>query len=163
MKEVSRFMVICLFIVICFPGLAQETKVTIYNPSADAKADIDAAIKSAAAENKHVLIQVGGNWCPWCLKLHNLYYSDPVIDSLLKSDYILVMVNYSKENKNHEVLKELESPQRFGFPVLVVLNQKGVRIHTQDTGFLESASGYDVAKVIEFLKGWTVKAVNPEN
>ena len=152
-----------MFIIMSVPGIAQEVAVNIYNPSADAKADIQAAVKKAESENKHVLIQVGGNWCPWCVKMHKLYYSEPVIDSLLKSDYILVMVNYSKENKNLAILKELESPQRFGFPVLVVLDGKGKRIHTQDTGLLESGSGYDVAKVVEFLKGWTVKAVSSDN
>ncbi len=162
MKTIKMFIILGLFAIVNFPVSAQETKVTIYNPSADAKYEINAAVKKAVSENKHVLIQVGGNWCPWCVKLHNLY-SESSIDSILKADYILVMVNYSKENKNVEVLKELDFPQRFGFPVLVVLNQKGIRIHTQDTGFLEGGTGYDIKKVAEFLNGWTVKAVSPES
>jgi len=163
MIKLHRFLIFWMFMSILVPGIAQESIVTIYNPNADAKADIQAAIKKAVAENKHVLIQIGGNWCPWCLKLHKLFNSEPVVDSLLQSDFVLIRVNYSKENKNLDILKELESPQRFGFPVLVVLDQKGKRIHTQDTGLLESSTGYDVAKVTEFLKGWSVKALNPEN
>ena len=41
-------------------AVAQE-KVTLYNPSADAKAEIATAVKKAAAENKHVMLQLGGN------------------------------------------------------------------------------------------------------
>lgn len=151
-----------LLVVLVYPVFSQESKVNIYNPSADAKSQITEAVNKAVTENKNVLIQVGGNWCPWCVKLHNLYFSEPKIDSILKSGYILVMVNYSKENKNLNVLNELGNPQRFGFPVLVVLDQKGFRLHTQDTGFLESGTGYNIDKVIEFLNGWTVSALKNE-
>ncbi|HEY4788355.1 MAG TPA: thioredoxin family protein, partial [Bacteroidales bacterium] len=126
-----------------FTGFAQQPKVSIYNPDADAKADIKAAVAKASAENKHVLLQIGGNWCPWCVKLHKLFHTDNTIDSTLKADYIFMMVNYSKENKNLPVLKELDFPQRFGFPVLVVLDKTGKKIHTQDTGLLEAGDGYD--------------------
>ncbi len=61
-------------IILLFSGLliscvifAQATEVNIYNPEADARADIASAVKQAKAENKHVLLQIGGNWCPWCI------------------------------------------------------------------------------------------------
>jgi thioredoxin-related protein len=142
---------------------AQTEQVKIYNPDADAKADIAAAIKKAKAENKHVVLMIGGNWCPWCVKFHGFIGQDMQIDSLIKADYIWVMVNYSKENKNLEVLKELEYPQRFGFPVLIVLDQKGRRLHTQDSWYLEKDKFYDKEKLMHFLKMWSVNAVDPKN
>ncbi len=158
-------LIILLFLATGFLAatIAQQPKVSIYNPEADAKADINAAVAKATSENKHVLLQVGGNWCPWCVKLHKLFHADATIDSLLKADYIYVMVNYSKENKNLPVLKELGFPQRFGFPVLVILDRTGKRIHTQDTGLLEAGDGYDPKKILGFLKGWTVAALDPKN
>ena len=41
---------------------AQEVKPELYNPSADAKADIQKAVAQAKLESKHVLLQIGGNW-----------------------------------------------------------------------------------------------------
>ena len=41
---------------------AQNQKPKLYNPDADARLEISKAVKQAKAENKHVLIQVGGNW-----------------------------------------------------------------------------------------------------
>lgn len=41
---------------------AQEQKPKLYNPEADARQEIKEAVKQAKEENKHVLIQVGGNW-----------------------------------------------------------------------------------------------------
>lgn len=142
-------------------GFSQQTKVSIYNPMADASADIKSAVAKASSEKKQVLIQVGGNWCSWCVKLHNLFKSDPKIDSVLKADYVFVLLNYSKENKNLATLKDLEFPQRFGFPVLVVLDKNGKRIHTLDSGLLESGDGYDTKKIFTFLKGWSIASMNP--
>jgi thioredoxin-related protein len=142
---------------------AQQAPVNIYNPAANAKADIQSAVKKAKAENKHVLIQVGGNWCSWCVRMHKLFHENKEIDSTIKANYVFILVNYSKENKNLPLLKELEFPQRFGFPVLVVLNKEGRRIHTQATDLLEEGKGYNSQKVITFLNRWSVKALDPKS
>jgi uncharacterized protein YyaL (SSP411 family) len=151
-----------LTIIILFSGIsllfAQSEAVNIYNPSADTKADIAAAVAKAQAENKHVLLQVGGNWCPWCIKLHAFMDTVAQIDSVMNADYIRVMVNYSKENKNETVMSDLGHPERFGFPVLIVLNQEGEPIHTQDSWYLEKDKSYDKEKVIHLLEMWNVKA-----
>ncbi len=135
----------------------------VYNPKANAKHDIENAIKKAQKEGKHVLLQVGGNWCPWCVKMHKYLDTNKEINQLLNANYIFVLVNYSKENKNTEVLKQLGYPQRFGFPVLVVLNAKGERLHTQNSWYLEKEKGYDFKKVKSFLLNWRPDALNPKN
>ncbi len=139
---------------------SQTEPVRIYNPDADAKSDIAAAIKQAKAENKHVMLQIGGNWCPWCIKLHNFIAADPQIDSLLKADYVTVMVNVDKEKdkRNYDLLADYGNPQRFGFPVLVVLNRDGERIHTQDSWYLELDKSYDREKLMQFYRMWNVAA-----
>jgi thioredoxin-related protein len=140
---------------------AQPAK-NIYDPNADAKKDIRDAVKKASDEKKHVLVQIGGNWCPWCIKLHEFCDGDKEIDSLLKADYILVKLNYSKENPNLAILEDYGFPQRFGFPVLLVLDGSGKRLHTQDTGYLELGKSYDRKKIVTFLKNWSAGALNPE-
>jgi thioredoxin-related protein len=140
--------------------LAQTEAVQIYNPDADAKADIAAAVKQSQVENKHVLLQCGGNWCPWCVKLHKFVAADPQIDSLRSADYVTVMVNVDKDKdkRNYDLLASLGNPQRFGFPVLVVLNQKGEVIHIQDSWYLEMDKSYDKEKLMHFYQMWNVAA-----
>jgi len=140
-----------------------QEKANIYNPNADAKADLKNAIAKAKAENKHVLIQVGGNWCPWCIKFHKFATTESKIDSIIKADYVYLLLNYSKENKNFDVLQTLQNPQRFGFPVFVILDGAGKLLHTQDSGVLELDKNYDPKKVFNFLKGWNVSALDPNN
>jgi thioredoxin-related protein len=154
---------ISILLLVLLPALSfSQQPAALYNPSADAKADLALAILTAKEHNKHVLVQVGGNWCSWCVKLHGFLESQSRLDSILKSDFVLLRINYSPENKNEEVLATLGFPQRFGFPVLVVLDSDGSRLHTQDTWYLELDKGYDPEKVERFLLGWNVAAVNPK-
>jgi thioredoxin-related protein len=151
--------------ILCFmSGVAfgQDTVTKIYNPMADGKAQLAKAVKMADSTDRQVFIQVGGNWCKWCIRFTKFCKADTIIDTLLNNNYVVVHLNYSKENKNLDILKSLGYPQRFGFPVIVILDNKGNRIHTQDSGFLESGEGYDQKKVIQFLSAWTRKALDPK-
>ena len=133
---------------------AQQT-VKIYNPEADAKAEVAAAVVKAAAEGKHVFLQIGGNWCPWCLRFHKMIAEDAKLDSLVHANYVVVEVNYSKENDNHEFLATLGNPQRFGFPVFVILDANSHVLHTQDSGYLEQDKGYNREKVDRLFLMWS--------
>lgn len=81
----------------------------------------------------------------------------------MNDSYVFIMLNTSKENKNLDILANLDYPQRFGFPVLVVLDQEGNRIHTQNSVFLEKEKSYDEKVVLNFLKHWTPAAIDPAN
>jgi len=144
---------------------AQSTKeqVKIYNPKANAQADIDAAVSKAKKEKKHVFIQIGGNWCSWCILFHDLVKATPELKDYLDKNYETVLVNYSEENKNEAVLKKLNYPGRFGFPVFLILDGNGKLLHTQNSAYLEEGKGHSVKKVMEFLKNWNYGALLPEN
>lgn len=140
---------------------AQGEKPKIYNPEANGMEDLNNAISKANKEGKHVLVQVGGNWCPWCIKLHNYIEDNHKLDSIINADYVFVRINYSRENKNMDVLEKLEYPQRLGFPVMVVLDNTGKRLHTQDTGYLEKDKSYNEKSIERFLLLWNINALDP--
>jgi thioredoxin-related protein len=142
-----------------FLGVSAQQPVKIYNPSADAKKEIASALLQAGENGKHVFIQIGGNWCPWCIHFHKFVHEDAKLDSLMKADYEVVLVNFSKENENRDVLSTLDFPQRFGYPVFIILDEKGNRIHTQDSGFLEEGKGYSHEKVERMLLLWSAGAI----
>jgi len=147
------------------PSQAQETKEVkkIYNPTANAKEDISKAIQKAKDEGKHVFIQIGGNWCPWCLLFHAFINDDAEIKKMIEDNYVFTLLNYSQENKNIELLTKYNNPGRMGYPVFLILNGNGDLIHTQDSGLLEEGKGYNKTKVMTFLKNWTRAAVDPKN
>jgi thioredoxin-related protein len=71
----------------------------LYNPAADAKAEIAAAVKKAGAEHKNVLLQIGGNWCSWCLLFNKLVTTDAELNKYMNANFEVLHVNWSPENK----------------------------------------------------------------
>ena len=132
----------------------------LYNPNANVEKDVAEALVKAKKEGKNVLLMIGGNWCTWCYKFNSFVQLDSSLKSLQNKNYIIYHLNYSKENKNLAYLKKLGFPQRFGFPVLVVLDPNGNRLNTQDTSLLEKGNGYDYDKVKEFFINWSLGALN---
>lgn len=127
----------------------------LYNPYADVAKDVAQALAKAKKEKKQVILQIGGNWCLWCYRFNSFVKTDSILKQLVNDNYIVYHLNYSKENKNLPYLKKLGYPQRFGFPVLVVLDgETGVPIHTQDGSLLQKGNGYDTGKVKSFLRNW---------
>ena len=109
-----------------------------------------------------MLIQAGGNWCKWCIEFARFAKADPQIDSVIKASFIWYHLNYSKENENKAAFSKLNYPQRFGYPTFIILNEKGERIHTQNSEYLEnSKEGYDRQKVQSFLEMWSPRVLNP--
>ena len=135
----------------------------LYDPSANVKKDIAVALAKAKKEGKHVLIQVGGNWCSWCYRFHNMVEKDTALNRIENQNYVVYHLNYSKENKNLDYLKTLGFPQRFGFPVFVILDANGNRLHTQDSSLLEEGKGYNAEKVKNFFQAWSPAALNEKN
>jgi thioredoxin-related protein len=134
------------------------TKFKLYKPQENAEKALEEVVEKAKDENKHVFVQIGGNWCIWCARFEDFVKSDKSIDSLVKANYEVYHLNYSPENKNAELLKRYKFPQRFGFPVFLILNGKGELLHTQNSWYLESGKSYDKEKVMAFFNDWAPKA-----
>lgn len=141
-------------------GLQAQNKV--YDESIDAMAQIKAATALAKESGRHVLCQVGGDWCPWCVRFAHFAATDSVVAPLIKENYVYIHVNYSKGNKNFEAMKYLGNPGRFGYPVFVVLDGDGTPLHIQESESLEEGKGYSRKRVEKFLRLWNKAAVEAE-
>jgi len=160
MKKISLFLVLSFFLTSL---AAQTSEVKLYTPKADAKADIETAIVKANTEGKHVLIQIGGNWCRWCIAFNKKVTENDTLKNVLEANYISYHLNYSKENLNEAALEELDFPQRFGFPVFVILDGNGKRLHTQNSVYLEEGKGHNAKKILNFFNHWSPTAVDPKS
>lgn len=146
---------------------AQGALKKVYNETIDPMAQIDDALVKAKAEGKFVVCQVGGNWCPWCLRFADFVEKDTAVNKVVNDNFVYLHVNYNRrkssgeeaQQKAAQLMKRLSNPGRFGFPVFVVLDEKGNVLHIQDSSFLEEGQGYNEEKVLRFFKNWTPKAV----
>jgi thioredoxin-related protein len=129
----------------------------LYNEQANGEKQLTEALDQAKKESKHVLIQMGGNWCKWCLKFNEFVTTDNEINKVMNDNYVVLHLNYDK--KDLAMLERLEHPERFGFPVIIILDENGKRLHTQNSYYLEEGEGYHKKKVLSCFKDWTKKAI----
>ena len=146
---------------------AQTALKKVYNEDINPIEQINQAVAKAKSEGKFVVCQVGGNWCPWCLRFADFMGKDADISKLVGENFEYIHVNYNPRKSEGEekaqlaktMLQRLSNPERFGFPVFVVLDDTGKVIHIQDSSFLEEGEGYNKEKVLRFFKNWTPLAV----
>jgi thioredoxin-related protein len=146
---------------------AQTALKKVYNEDINPLEQIDQALVKAKAERKFVVCQVGGNWCPWCLRFADFITNDTAISKVISENFEYIHVNYNPRRAGGEeqqqqaaaLMKRLDNCGRFGFPVFVVLDEDGKVIHIQDSSFLEEGQGYNQEKVLRFFKNWTPQAV----
>jgi len=55
---------------------AQTALKEVYNEDINPLEQIDQAVFKAKASGKFVVCQVGGNWCPWCLRFADFITND---------------------------------------------------------------------------------------
>ena len=139
----------------------------IYNEDINPIEQIDQAVAKAKLEGKFVVCQVGGNWCPWCLRFADFITNDTTVSKVIADNFVYIHVNYNprksegetKARQAAELMKRLDNCGRFGYPVFVVLGEDGKVVHIQDSSFLEEGHGYNKEKVLRFFNNWTPKAV----
>jgi len=156
----KTFVIVLLLFVSAGRACGQETN-KLYDPALDGMKQIKEAVAAAKTTGKHVLIQYGGNWCPWCIRFEAFCKDDPGISKVIAANYIPVKLNYSPENKNNPANVFLGNPARFGFPVFIIIDGKGKVLHIQDSALLESGQSYDQKKVLGFLGNWTPASIIP--
>jgi thioredoxin-related protein len=141
---------------------AQNSLKKVYNEDINPLEQIDKTLVKAKAEGKFVICQVGGNWCPWCLRFADFITNDTTISKVINDNFEYIHVNYHPRKTGEQavaLMKRLNNCGRFGFPVFVVLDEEGRVIHIQDSSFLEEGEGYNQEKVLRFFKAWTPQAV----
>ena len=148
---------------------AQTGLKQVYDEDINPIVQIDQAVAKAKSGGKFVICQVGGNWCPWCLRFADFITNDTAVSTVINEHFEYIHVNYNPRKSGSEaqqrqaaaLMARLNNCGRFGFPVFVVLDEDGTVIHIQDSSFLEEGQGYNQEKVLRFFKSWTPKAVKP--
>ena len=123
-----------------------------FDPARDPAKDVAAAVALAKAQDRRVIVDVGGEWCSWCHTMDRFIAANEDLKSLIDSRYVWVKVNYSKENKNEAFLSQW--PRIEGYPHLFVLDRDGKLLHSQDMSQLEAGASYDKTKFVSFAENW---------
>ncbi len=142
-----------LMVATCLGSSAWAEDSAGYDPTADPFADLQAAQETAAAEDKNILLKVGGNWCSWCRLMEKFIHDNQDLEKALNEAFVVIKVSYSDDNKNEQFLSKF--PPVPGYPHLFVLNPKGELLHSQDSGVLESGRGYSKEAFFDLIHKWS--------
>jgi thioredoxin 1 len=133
--------------------LARSAGPDIYPDPAQAKADLAAALKSAAATHRRVLLDFGGNWCGDCRVL-DIYMHDDKNKPLVDANFVVVHINVGHYDANLDLAEQYEIPLKRGVPALAVLSEHGKLLYSQKNGEFEAMRRMESASVTDFLVHW---------
>jgi thioredoxin 1 len=139
-------------------GTASSSGREIYPDPAQAKADLAAALKTAAATHRRVLIDFGGNWCGDCQVL-DIYFHNEANRPILEANFVLVHLNIGHMDENVDIAQRYGVPLEKGVPALAVLSENGKLLYSQRGGEFEAMRRMESSAVTQFLVQW--KPVKP--
>jgi thioredoxin 1 len=128
----------------------------LYHDDADAKKEIEAALKSTAPTKKRVLLVFGANWCYDCHVLDQALHQGEA-GKIVSENFLLVHVDIGEGEKNADLVKLYKIPLEKGVPALAVLESDGHLLYSSGQGEFEAARRMMKKDLVEFLRHWQTK------
>ena len=123
----------------------------MYNETADAKADIKAALLEADKSGVPVLVIFGANWCGDC-KVLDLAIKQGASAPLVAREFKVVKVNVGRFDRNVDVAQSYGVPLKNGIPAVAILSPKNQVLYVTRAGELADAGKMGERGIYEFFK-----------
>ena len=134
----------------------------LYHDDADAKKEIDAALKSTMPTRKRVLLIFGANWCYDCHVLDQALHQGEA-GKIVSGNFLVVHVDIGEGEKNLDLVKLYKIPLEKGVPALAVLESDGHLLYSSGQGEFEAARRMMKKDLIQFLQRWQKRNRPPQN
>ncbi len=121
-----------------------------YNPDADAKAEIRAALTQAAATRQPVLLIFGANWCPDCRALDQSLKTGRNAE-LIAKDFKVVKVDVGHFDHNVDVTTAYGNATGHGIPSAIIVSPDNRILFATRAGELANAREMSDDGVYEFF------------
>ena len=122
----------------------------LYSETANANADIAAAMVTARREHKRILLDFGANWCGDCQLLDYYYRQSPNAEILAKH-FVIVHIDTGHVDHNVDVAKKYHVPIAHGIPSLAVIDAHGNVLYSEREKEFEHTSA---EAITVFLNRW---------
>lgn len=128
-------------------------KTDLYPADAEAKKEIDEALKRAGPTRKRVMLIFGANWCYDCHVLdHALHEGAP--GEIVAQHFLLVHVDIGEGEKNPDLVKRYKIPLDKGVPAVAILGSDGRLLYSSGDGEFEAARRMMKKDLVTFLNRW---------
>jgi thioredoxin 1 len=121
-----------------------------YDESADAKAQIQAALHEAAASRQPVLLIFGANWCADCRALDHALKTGRNAE-LMAQKFKVVKVDVGNFDHNLDVTAAYGNPTKKGIPSAVIVSPDNKVLYVTRAGELADARSMSDDGIYEFF------------
>lgn len=121
-----------------------------YDESADARAQIQAAIAQASTAKLPVLVVFGANWCGDC-KVLDLAFTQGAAAPLIARSFKVVKVDVGRFDRNVDIATSYGVPLKTGIPAVAVLNPQGQLVYATQAGELANARNMGDKSIHDFF------------
>ncbi len=125
----------------------------LYDPTADARADIADALARSKADGLPVLLDFGADWCPDCHVL-SAYLDSPEGRAKIGDRAHIVRIDVGNWDRNLDVARDYDNVIEKGIPAVVVVNADGSVAGTSADGALANARTMSMSQVLDYLGRW---------
>jgi thiol-disulfide isomerase/thioredoxin len=112
-------------------GAAEHPEARPFDPKADAKAEVDAALSRAKPSNRLGIIVLGANWCHDSRALAG-WFATPRFAGMIASRYELVYVDVGYRDRNLDIAKRFGIKAIKGTPTVLVVDGNGKLLNKKD-------------------------------
>jgi thiol:disulfide interchange protein len=131
----SAYIAVSLMVAIVLgPATSRTQNQAVPPPAASAEAVMTAALKTAKADGRVVLIEFGASWCSWCTRF-NAFVNSPDVSNIVAANYVVVNLTVQEtaakkalENPGAEALMDRWGGANSGLPFYVFLDGSGRKI-----------------------------------
>ena len=147
MMRIRHFLLVAAVVVSGGAGAAPWP----YNETADAKAEVQAALAAAKPANLPVLIVFGANWCEDCRAL-DAAMKGPQNAKLISREFLVVKVDVGNFDRNLDLAATYGNPIKRGIPAAVVLSANNQVLYATRAGELADARRMSETGIYEFFR-----------
>jgi thiol-disulfide isomerase/thioredoxin len=128
----------------------------IYDEKANADQVVDAAMAKAKKDHKLLMIDLGGNWCPDCVVLHNLMLM-PAMAKFMDTHYVVAMVDVGKFDRNPQIAARYGYKDKLvGVPTILVVDPATNKLVNPNDVFALKTAGHQTPQdLADYLAVWT--------
>ncbi len=127
----------------------------LFDRNVNFEAQLENALREAKETGKRIIVEFGGDWCSWSVKMCKVLESAK-FKSLLQERFIFLRCYAGHDGECHYP-EHLEFPNFSAIPFFVLLNENGEIIASQSTETFEWFRFYKKYKIYSFLKSWAKK------
>lgn len=104
---------------------AEHPEARPFDATADAHADVDAALAKGAAESKITLVVMGANWCHDSRALAGWFTQDEDIMGMLERNYVVTYVDVGQKDRNIDIAQRFGVEEIVGTPTVIMVDFDG--------------------------------------